>query len=234
MRRAPMMAMASSMNAAGRFSPKKTASRERKAAPPNVPMTAPTAPAAAPAARLAPVAAMAAPASAPVTMRAPSCIGTLRLGVLASWSVISSASASAVNSHGAHHEPMKASGVLARENRPAYPAQLTTAGAVIARKPATIPMRRARMTSMACAPVQFAAMDWRPNAVALQHLALARSWQTPQVASGRRQFHCYPGAGDPKGVHDEKRAIGCRNDEPQGGRRSGEERHGRRPPRRYR
>ena len=87
------------------------------------------------------------------------------------------------------------------------------------------------MTSMACAPVQFAAMDWRPNAVALQHLALARSWQTPQVASGRRQFHCYPGAGDPKGVHDEKRAIGCRNDEPQGGRRSGEERHGRRPPR---
>ena len=92
--------------------------------------------------RTAPVASTA-PENAPVTSRAPNCIGTRRLGVLGSWSVTNSPSARMVSTatvigcatHSAH--------VPSRSIQPSAPAHATTAGAVSARKPATTPISRA-------------------------------------------------------------------------------------------
>ena len=83
-------------SAAGRSFPNSLASCARNAAPPRVPTTAPTAPANKPP-NIAPACVpRAAPHNAPTTMRVPNCIGTFRLGVLGTLSVINSPSASAV------------------------------------------------------------------------------------------------------------------------------------------
>ena len=75
------------------------ASRAARCRAAKVPITAPTTPAISPPTSDAPPAApIAAPESAPLTMRAPNCSGTLRLGVDGSWSVTSSTSAASSGS----------------------------------------------------------------------------------------------------------------------------------------
>ena len=92
--RAPPIATASSIRAAGRSLPKAAASRARSAAPPSVPMTAPThAGDEAADAGSRPRRRSRRRRAPPVTMRAPNCAGTLRLGVDGSLSVTSSPSA---------------------------------------------------------------------------------------------------------------------------------------------
>src|SRR5213082_3223564 len=93
-------------------------------------MTAPTIPAIAPIMSEPLGAPIAPPDKAPNTIRAPNCIGAVRLGVEGNWSVTNSTSASTVSIPTVQMEAMKASGVLASGSHPRYAAQLTAAGAV--------------------------------------------------------------------------------------------------------
>src|SRR5438876_31354 len=145
MSRPPMIATASSMKAAGGSLPKPAASLERASAPPSVPMTAPMAPAIRPPMVAPAVAPITAPEKAPVTMRAPNCCGTLRLGVDGNWSVMSSTSARMVKMPTAIQWPMKPAQVPASGNQPSQAPQATVAGAVVARRPAITPISNARM-----------------------------------------------------------------------------------------
>src|SRR5438477_3844935 len=95
---------------------------------------------------------MATPDRAPNTIRAPNCIGTVRLGVDGSWSVTYSTIASTLNTPTDQTEPMKASGVPASGSQPRYAAQLTAAGAVKARKPATTPISSASSNTIMAVP----------------------------------------------------------------------------------
>ena len=83
----------------------------------------------------------AAPQKAPETMRPPNCTGTLRLGVVGSWSVTSSTSA---EDREDEHRPERAHEARpggARSIQPSRAAQATAAGAIIEREPATMPIR---------------------------------------------------------------------------------------------
>src|SRR5215813_4940485 len=82
------------------------------------------------------------PARIPSTRRAPSCIGTVRAGVLGSWSVTYSTRASIVNRPNAHFEPMKASAEPSRCIQPKWAAQATAATPVNVRSPETRPIRK--------------------------------------------------------------------------------------------
>ena len=143
---APPMATASSMNAAGRSLPKPPraarAGRVRRACR-------------SPRRRCPPAARRRAlrrrrrsprRTSAPRTMRAPNCTGTVRLGVEGSWSVTSSTSASSVRIHGGRRAQERQA-VRRRSSHPRCAAQLTAAGAVIARSPATTPIRSERRSA---------------------------------------------------------------------------------------
>src|SRR6185312_14411226 len=99
-RKAPTMAMASSISAAGMSLPNAVAMRPRSSAPPKVPITAPTIPATSPPISDPPAVPITAPLKPPDTNRAPNCTGTLRLGVCGSWSVTSSTAASTVQIKG--------------------------------------------------------------------------------------------------------------------------------------
>src|SRR6476620_642976 len=140
-RKAPPIAIASSMSAAGRSLPNAEASRARNAYPPIVPITAPRIPAISPARSAPRDAPIAAPDRAPETIRAPNGPGALRLGVVGNWSVTSSASASSVRIHGVNAYPRNARLVEATLIQPVLAAQLTAAGAVIVRSPAMRPIR---------------------------------------------------------------------------------------------
>jgi hypothetical protein len=86
----------------------------------------------------------AAPHSAPITIRAMNCGGALRDPVFGSLSLASSPSAATLKIHGVTAAPRKASGVPWRFSQPRRAAQLTAAGAAIARSPAESPIRNAR------------------------------------------------------------------------------------------
>ena len=73
----------------------------------------------------------------------PNCNGTVRLGVAGSWSVTNSPNASSVNTHGVMRLARNPSAVVPTGIHPSAAAQLTAAGAVIARMPATTPIERA-------------------------------------------------------------------------------------------
>jgi hypothetical protein len=77
-------------------------------APPSVPITAPIAPATMPPIQIArQVMPIAAPQKAPLTTRVMNCGGTLRLGVLGSWSPTSSSTARAVKIQGVYGRPAR-------------------------------------------------------------------------------------------------------------------------------
>ena len=99
-RTAATIATASSMKAAGISLPKAIARCLRAAAPPSVPITAPTMPAMPPTTSEPAAAPIAAPDSAAETRRVPNCIGTVRLGVDGSWSTTVSTSTITVRIHG--------------------------------------------------------------------------------------------------------------------------------------
>lgn len=86
---------------------------------------------------------MAPPARAPETSRVPNCNGTVRLGVVGSWSVTNSPSASTVNTHGVMRLARNPSTVAPIGSHPSAAAQLTAAGAIMALMPATTPISRA-------------------------------------------------------------------------------------------
>ena len=71
--------------------------------------------------------------------------GAFRLGVFGSLSLINSAMANRLRIYGAAANPRKASGVFSRCSHPQRAAQLTAAGGVMLRSPATTPMRNASM-----------------------------------------------------------------------------------------
>jgi hypothetical protein len=66
-----------------------------------------------------------------------------RLGVFGSLSLINSAIANRLRIYGVAANPRKASGVFSKCSQPRRAAQLTAAGGVMERSPATTPMRNA-------------------------------------------------------------------------------------------
>src|SRR5438045_9056186 len=149
---ATMIATASSMNAAGISLRKAAASLALAANPPRVPITAPTSSATPPAISQPEDAPSAAPDRAPDRMRAPNQPGASRLGAEGSWPMTSPTNASTVNIPTAQTEPMKASGVPASGSHPRSAAQLTTAGAVKVRSPATPPISSAKSNTIIAVP----------------------------------------------------------------------------------
>src|SRR5579864_5363912 len=91
--------------------------------------------------------ASAAPENAPLTMRTANDGGALRLGVLGSLSFTNSAIASRLKMYGVAEEPRNAAQVLDRSNHLRRAAQLTTVGAVSARRPAITPTANDRAST---------------------------------------------------------------------------------------
>ena len=85
-----------------------------------------------------------APHSPPVMMRAINGAGVVRFGIIGSLSAINSPIASRESIATAVVDPMNASDDACRFNQPRCAAHATTAGAVNDRKPATIPIPRAK------------------------------------------------------------------------------------------
>src|SRR5438105_3442655 len=86
----------------------------------------------------------AAPHNAPITIRPMNGTGAFRLGVFGSLSLINSPIASTLNTYGVAAKPREASQVFSRCSQPSRAAQLTAAGAVMERSPATTPMKNAK------------------------------------------------------------------------------------------
>ncbi len=112
----------------GRVAPERLRQASRISAPPYVPITAPITPAMRPTIHEPPATPIVAPDSAPLTIRAPNCIGTFRLGVEGSWSVTSSTIASSREDPGrpgiAHEgEPGVVEIETAQPRRPAHGGQ---------------------------------------------------------------------------------------------------------------
>src|SRR6266498_149789 len=113
--------------------------------PPKVPIRDPIPPSSAPAIKDWPADAhRQAPDSPPITIRAINDGSAVRLGVWGSLSLTYSAIAPSENIATATADPMNDKGESCRFSQPRKAAQLTTAGAVRARSPATIPMPTAR------------------------------------------------------------------------------------------
>src|SRR5207248_11435402 len=86
---------------------------------------------------------IAAPQSAPLTSRVTKLTGALRLGVFGSLSTTNSPIAATLKMYGVPANPKKASRVFSKCSNLKRAAQLTAAGAVIERSPATMPIRSA-------------------------------------------------------------------------------------------
>ena len=135
------IALASSINAAGRSRPPNAlANLARSSEKPKVPATAPTPPAIMPPNALPPTRPSVAPQNAPLKIRAMNPLGALRLGVFGSLSTINSPIASRVRIKGDARAPRNPKGVLLRCNHCKRAAQLMAAGAVNVRDPATPPI----------------------------------------------------------------------------------------------
>ena len=141
---AAAIAHASSISAAGRSQPPNAfAKRARSCEKLQVPTTAPMPPAISPPNTPPPARLSAAPQNAPLTIRATNPLGAMRLGVFGSLSTTNSPIASRVRMNGVAGLPRNPKGVPLRCSHCKRAAQLTAAGAVNVRDPATTPIRNA-------------------------------------------------------------------------------------------
>src|SRR5438105_1255112 len=138
----PPIAIASSRTAIGRsFPPNAFTSRARNSEAATVPAIAPATPAGRSVIEAPFDAPIAAPQSAPLTSRVTKLTGALRLGVFGSLSTTNSPIAATLKMYGVPANPKKASRVFSKCSNLKRAAQLTAAGAVIERSPATMPIR---------------------------------------------------------------------------------------------
>src|SRR5580704_8213190 len=150
---AAAIAHASSVSAAGRSrAPNALAKLVRSCEDPKVPTTAPIPPAIRPPNAPPPVRPSAAPQNAPLTIRETNPVGALRLGVFGSLSTINSLIASRVRINGAATLPRNPSGVPLRCSHCNRAPQLTAAGAVNVRDPATTPISNANRWNLRARP----------------------------------------------------------------------------------